>query len=231
MRDREGLTQKKFADRLSIDRSHLSHVERGEKRPSGLLLLAIQSVFGATEDWLVRGRGPMLRKPQPRFAEERAPYGARPVELKVVSRRELENLERWDVFAAIPLVRDEAAAGTPRAVSDEDIEGFCLVNQGWAKRPEDYICVRVKGDSMEPVLPGGSIVAVHLKSRDPARLIGKIVAARHGGGVTVKELRRSDDRQSWFLLPYNKEYAPLVVSPEEESPIIGKVAWWWARQE
>ena len=224
------LTQEEFASRLPISRAHLSNLERSDRHPSKLLLLAIQSAFGVTEDWLVRGRGPMSPKARPRFAEERAPYGARSVELKVVSRRELEDLERWDVFTAVPLVRDEAAAGTPRAVSDEDIEGFCLVYQGWAKRPEDYVCVRLKGDSMEPVLPDGSIVAVHLKSRSPRRLTGKLVAARHEGGVVVKELAQAGDH--WVLLSYNKEHGPIVLDPHgHEDPIIGKVAWWWARQE
>jgi SOS-response transcriptional repressor LexA len=88
----------------------------------------------------------------------------------------------------------------------------------------------------EVVIEGGkrlinSIVSVNLKSRAPGRLKGKIVVARHGGGVTIKELRRSETGEDWLLVPYNKEHSPLVIKPEEDNPIIGKVAWWWARQE
>ena len=188
--------------------------------------------------WIVSGEGPEFtadlverEKKRLRLAEEREVYGAPTPELKVVSRRELDELERWEAFVSIPLVRDEAAAGPPRAVADDDIEGFCLIYESWAKRPSDYVAVRVKGDSMEPVLPDGSIVAIHLKSRSPGRLKGKIVAARHEGGVTIKELRRSESGEDWLLVPYNKEHSPLVIKPEEDNPIIGKIAWWWARQE
>jgi SOS-response transcriptional repressor LexA/DNA-binding XRE family transcriptional regulator len=156
---------------------------------------------------------------------------SRPVpDLKVVSRRELGGLERWSPYVAVPLLAEEVAAGMPRVIEEETIEDFCLVYESWAKRPQDYICVRVKGDSMEPVLPDGSIVAVHLKSLSPKRLMGKLVVARHEGGVVVKELAQAGDH--WVLLSYNKEHGPIVLDPlGEESPIIGKVAWWWARQE
>lgn len=59
-----------------------------------------------------------------------------------------------------------------------------------------------------------SIVSVNLKSRAPGRLKGKIVAARHGGGVTVKGLRRSESGEDWLLVPYNKEHLALVEALE-----------------
>lgn len=43
--------------------------------------------------------------------------------------------------------------------------------------------------------------------------------------------RRSESGEDWLLVPYNKEHSPLVIKPEEDNPIVGKVAWWWARQE
>ena len=223
-------TQADFANKVGSNQGYVSRVERAEINPSIKYLVGVASykkipvdliLFG---DW--QGEARVLR-----FAEDRVPYGMSAPELKVVSRRELDDLERWEAFVSIPLVRDEAAAGPPRAVADDEIEGFCLVYESWAKRPEDYICVRVKGDSMEPILPDGSIVAINLKNRAPGRLKGKIVAARHGGGVTVKELRRSESGEDWLLVPYNKEHSPIVIKAEEDNPIIGKVAWWWAKQE
>lgn len=262
IRLKHGLTQKEFADRISIKQGYLSNVERGRRQPSGLVLAAIQSRFNVRKEWLEAGRGGKegldfnyvlgLIEHLPKEEKDKVEqmlyksiiYDAIPDEvrahllltskpvpdLKVVSRRELKEAARWEAFAPIPLVAGAAAAGDPRAISDHDIEDYCLIHQSWCKRPEDYVCVRLKGDSMEPVLPDGSIVAVHLKQRSPRRLVGKIIAARHEGGVAVKELARAGDH--WVLLSYNKEHGPIVLDPlGEESPIIGKVAWWWARQE
>ena len=261
LREGLGLTQEEFALRVYIARGYLSQIERGKNPSALVLLAiqnifgvskrwllagrgpkrdveGLERALGqAAEladeqpkafdqiilkskgfDAIVKTRGHLLGAPAPVPA------------LKVVSRRELKEAERWEAFVPIPLVAGAAAAGDPRAISDHDIEDYCLIHQSWCKRPEDYVCVRLKGDSMEPVLPDGSIVAVHLKSRSPQRLTGKLVAARHEGGVAVKELARAGDH--WVLLSYNKEHGPIVLDPlGEESPIIGKVAWWWARQE
>ncbi|MDV2502687.1 MAG: XRE family transcriptional regulator [bacterium] len=206
-----------FARKVGCSPGFLSEVERAKKRPAVELLDSIASAAGRPLAWILKG-------------EEPPPEAPAFPDLKVVSRRELDELERHEAFVPVPLVAGAAAAGDPRALTDHDIEGFCLIYESWCKRPEDYVCVRVAGDSMEPALPNGSIVAVHLKSQNPRTLNRKLVAARHEGGVTIKELQRSGEH--WCLVSYNKEYPPIVIEPnEEENPIIGKVAWWWARQE
>ena len=257
-----GLTQKEFAEKIFIKQGYLSSIERGKKRPSESILLAIQKVFNVSEEWLLTGKGPkrdldalgraleitsQLGKDEQeefeRIVLKSKLYDAipdeirahllltsRPVpDLKVISRHKLNELERWEAFVPVALVAGHAVAEDPRSISDHDIEGYCLIYKSWCKRPGDYVCLRLSGDSMEPALPEGSIVAVHLRSRSLRALNKKLVAARHEGGVAVKELQRSGD--NWFLISYNKEYPPLLIRPEEENTIIGKVAWWWARQE
>lgn len=53
-----GLTQEMFAIKIYIDQGYLSQIERGKKRPSALILLAIQNMFGVSREWLLAGKGP-----------------------------------------------------------------------------------------------------------------------------------------------------------------------------
>jgi len=89
-------------------------------------------------------------------------------------------------------------------------------------------CLRVRGDSMHPILPDGSICAVDLAQRDPQVLLKKIVAARVDDGVTIKWLQLAKD--VLVLRPENREHDTIVLHPgeDDENPIIGQVTWWWA---
>ena len=54
-----GLTQLKFADSLSIDRSHVSKIESGKAEPSNKLVELICKTFEVNKIWLLDGKGPM----------------------------------------------------------------------------------------------------------------------------------------------------------------------------
>jgi len=149
----------------------------------------------------------------------------------VGSKRELAQAEgaHWtEQYVAVPLLSDEAAAGNPRHVRDDQIGGYALVYSRWVRDVETTRCLRVKGDSMEPVLPDGSICAVDLAQRDPKALLKKIVAARVDDGVTIKWLQLA--KEVLVLRPENREHDTIVLHPgeDEDNPIVGQVTWWWA---
>lgn len=55
-----GLTQREFGERLGVNRSTIANLELGRSIPRIPLLRLMCEMFGASEDWLFRGEGPML---------------------------------------------------------------------------------------------------------------------------------------------------------------------------
>ena len=55
-----GLTQRQFGERLGVNRSTIANLELGRSIPRIPLLRLMCEMFGVSEDWLLRGEGPML---------------------------------------------------------------------------------------------------------------------------------------------------------------------------
>ncbi|MFQ5778809.1 MAG: S24 family peptidase [Terriglobia bacterium] len=243
MRRGLGLSQKQLARRLAVTKKTVAEWEQGRQPPSPerTLQLARLAPRGQLRRWLARhalerigadaglvrdafrsGRG--LRCSQ-------APLSI--TELCVVTPAEWSDrfraLEGLDHYVPIPLLKDAAAAGSAREVSDADIDGYALIHYRWCPNPGNYTCLRVRGDSMTPILHDDAIVAVDHSQSDPLALNHKIVAARHDGGVTIKWLEHHPDGEL-RLVPENKRYPTLTLPRTPENPIIGMVAWWWNRQ-
>ncbi|MFQ5778181.1 MAG: helix-turn-helix transcriptional regulator [Terriglobia bacterium] len=131
-------------------------------------------------------------------------------------------------YVALPLLKNEAAAGAPRFIDEREIEDYIIVPARYAKPGPDWItCIRVAGDSMEPVLRDGYIVAVDASVADERRLQHKMVVALVDEGATIKWLDRVG--KQWVLTPENKAYRQHALSSDDK--IIGRVAWWYGHQD
>lgn len=62
VRQKNGLTQKEFAQSLGIVQGFLSGIEHGKKKFSDTLLIALCHQYGISRDWLRSGRGQMEHK-------------------------------------------------------------------------------------------------------------------------------------------------------------------------
>jgi len=62
VRRAHGLTQQCLAQLLQLDQAAISHLETGRTFPTVPLLVQIANQFDVSVDWLVRGRGPILRQ-------------------------------------------------------------------------------------------------------------------------------------------------------------------------
>ncbi|HET7871129.1 MAG TPA: S24 family peptidase [Terriglobales bacterium] len=133
----------------------------------------------------------------------------------------------------IPLLKDAAAAGTPRQMQEEEIDEILPLPASLCPHPDQIVCFRIAGDSMSPILEEGYIVAVDTDQHDQARLNTQMVAARDPeGGVTVKWLRRVG--RDWMLVPQHtsKRHQPVILTRGNNSDegagwkIVGKVLWW-----
>lgn len=109
------------------------------------------------------------------------------------------------------------------------MDGYALIYFAWCPNPANFTCIRVRGDSMAPVLADGAIVAIDHSQRDPLALHQKMVAARADDGVTIKWLDRQPDG-SLLLVSENKSYPAIPLPPTRDNPVLGLVAWSWNRQ-
>jgi len=140
---------------------------------------------------------------------------------------------RRDRFVAVPLLADAIAGGRPREIRAEDVEDYAVIHADWCPHPEHTTCLRVRGDSMAPILADGSLVAVDHRRRDPFRLDGQMVAFRQGDGASVKWCKVVG-RDLVLGLPENKdtiaEDSLLLFRGEDITDcVIGSVVWWWGR--
>ena len=125
--------------------------------------------------------------------------------------------------AMIPFAPDvRLAAGTGAVVFEESPEVSIAVATealaSWA-RPDRLTCVQVAGDSMEPTIHDGDLVAVDAGRTDP--LDGQLFAARTDAGLVVKRLRQSGGR--WLLASDNPAHPPRPVADGDR--ILGQLAW------
>lgn len=57
-----GLTQKKFAERISISTSYINGIECSDKKINDRVIRLISMEFGVSENWLHTGEGKMYNK-------------------------------------------------------------------------------------------------------------------------------------------------------------------------
>jgi len=112
----------------------------------------------------------------------------------------------------IPIV-GRVAAGSP-VLAQEHIEDYCNMPASFFKPAADYF-LRVTGDSMIDIgICDEDLLAVH---RTTEVRNGDIVVARIDDEVTVKRLKRGEDKQFLQLLPENADYEPIVVDLQAQN--------------
>ncbi len=241
LRDSLALSQEQLARRLDVTKKTVAEWEQARQLPSPerSLQLARLAPPGDLRRWFIRQaldrigaddslvEDALLARRRGRQAPLPAP-GLRVIPSADWSDR-FRALEGLDSYVPIPFLRDAAAAGAPREISETDVEGYALIQYAWCPNPDDFTCVRVHGDSMSPVLHDGAVVAIDHSQCDPLALHQKMVAARLNDGVTIKWLDRRPDG-TLLLVPENKSHSPIPLPRTQSNPIIGLVSWWWNRQ-
>ena len=215
----------RFAKKIGESHSNVSRYERGRTLP-GHVLARVVSAYGVSARWLLAGKGRM-------FAPTRADR-IREVELTVpaanggqaaVGRIKPTDRELTE-FYVLPLLRDPTAAGPGRRITDDDVEGPAIIHRVWCPHPGRTDYVRVKGDSMEPVIPDGAIVTIDRSYTAAEALVGTVAAIYIAATeeVTIRRLQKDAVRPKRYIgVPDNmtRQNRPLIL--EEGDRIIGKV--------
>ncbi len=133
--------------------------------------------------------------------------------------------ESTEKFATIRYFKQiNASAGSGALNWEEEYEtiriGEELVDLLGGRNHLKYIdALEVKGDSMEPLLHDGDLVAVD-RSRREARE-GAIYVLRIGEELFIKRLERSDESGEWVCISLNSAY-PAIQAEPSELHIIGE---------
>lgn len=213
LRRERGLQNKQVAERAGISAAYLTEIKTGEKNPTLEILRSLAGALQVPLTTLVE--------------EEEAPQSTQYVQL--VGPGELANIdEEVHELAPIPrITSDKIAAGPPRIVYSEEVEGYVFVPRQMLKtRPELYICMTVAGRSMEPTIPNGARVGINRSEQHPPYLHRRVVAlSTEEGGATIKRL--------YWQEPYVLGIPDNLTADEEKfdmrdfNPVVGRVDWVW----
>lgn len=100
-------------------------------------------------------------------------------------------------------------------MAQENWEGMIEVDQDIIKDGSDYFALKIKGDSMSPVLIENDIVIV--KKQEDFENGDLVVSLINGDEATIKKGRKSDN--SILLQPLNTAYEPLIFTYDEMKTI------------
>ena len=128
-------------------------------------------------------------------------------------------------------------AGTPDEAGDKVVdleqvqaESILAAPIAWCPNPKSTICLRVKGNSMSPLILDGYVIAVDTHDVHHDKLVGQIVVAWNiEKGLIVSRLIRFDHTD--VLVSDRREYESISLAPESQWRIIGKVLWWIGQAE
>ncbi|MBX3710044.1 MAG: translesion error-prone DNA polymerase V autoproteolytic subunit [Gammaproteobacteria bacterium] len=118
----------------------------------------------------------------------------------------------------LPLFSSKVAAGHPSSV-DDHIETYVNLQDHLIKNISMTFLVRVSGQSMIDAGIFENDLLVVDRSIVPSH--GKIVIAAIDSQFTVKRLHQQNNQL--FLMPENKKFKPITITPENEMIIFGVV--------
>lgn len=227
LRQELGLKQIELAKDLNINPSAISQMENGRIKPSLEILLEFWQAYKVDLHWLLTGEGSMFtngRQEQSQRTHKSWETLQKMLNnsLEEIAQAKMEMMD--STVMDIPVV-GEIAAGPPEE-SNLPTADTISIRKGHIKgNPGNFISLRVNGHSMEPSLHHDDIVIIYQCS-DWEKLSGKICAVRIDGAITLKMMSLDTNTRTVVLLPINKEYAPILVNPDDHKDLtlIGNLA-------
>jgi len=229
------LSQSEFAKRLGASTMAVSRWERGIQKVPANIYIRLGNLAGDPLCWYFWGCAGLrtvdvmrvLPAASQRLQEDRLP------KLRFVHAGGKKKSSNTADFVAVPLL--PVHAGAPREAGDKVVdleqvrpEATLAAPVEWCPNPKSTMCLRVKGNSMSPLILDGYIIAVDTLDVHRDRLVGHIVVAWNvERGLIVSRLIRFDHTDA--LVSDQREYESISLAPESQWRIIGKVLWWIGR--
>ena len=234
LRQELGLNQPELGLRVHYSAMAISRWERGEQEPTDRAYIELGNLAGKPKCWYFWGRAGLhsenVLRAMPAMRERQ--QGSRIANLEIVragSGARKTHVDKQNLVA-IPLLKVVAAThgetgGHPSNLLSGPVESLIAAPKDWCPNPGHTSCMRVRGNSMAPLIQDGYIVAVDSSQNDQIQLNGKVVIAWHKDrGLTVSRLRRFDHTE--VLEPENHGYEAITLGAKQRWTILAKVLWW-----
>ena len=194
--DARQMTQAELSSRSKISKSSISHYLKGDWEGKQDAVYSIAQVLNVSEAWLMGYDVPM-------DAEHATP--SQPAQ-KATIPPGFEPMPEMDM---VPLV-GRIACGTP-ITAEQNVERIVCVPSKW----RSTFTLTCKGDSMEPRIHDGDLVAIR---KQPEVEIGEIAAVRIGEEATLKHVYLHENFIE--LRPENPAFNSIILSREDMNDVV-----------
>ena len=235
LRKRLSLSQTSFGNEVHSSAMGVSRWERGAQEPPSHSYIELGNLAGDPDCWFFWGRAGLRSEDLMRVLP------------KLRNRILQPNLHNFQIvhagttsvkpdkaqLVAIPLLKLVAATNgeigdNMPILHEAPIESMIAAPKAWCPNPTSTYSLRVRGNSMNPLIYDNYILVVDSSQVDRANLDGKIVIAWNKDvGLTVSRFRRYDHTE--VLHPENREYGSITLDRKNNWKIIAKVLWWIGR--
>ncbi len=185
--DVRGMTQAELAKRSGISKSSISRYIKGDWEGKQSAVYELAKALGVTEAWLMGYDVPM---------ENDAPLAVPP------------GFDPLPEMESVSLV-GQIACGQP-ITAEENLEGYVSIPAEW----HATFTLMCKGDSMEPTIHDGDLVAIR---KDVEVENGEIAAVRIEDEATLKHVYLHSDYIE--LRPENPAYSSIIRRKEEMNDV------------
>jgi SOS-response transcriptional repressor LexA/DNA-binding XRE family transcriptional regulator len=235
MRRGLNLSQDAFGKPLGVSAMAVSRWERGTAEPSGDVYLKLGNIAGDPLCWYFWRRAGLTMTDVMRVLPDanRRLGRMRSGPMQLIHAGTATAAKRKSEFVAVPLLPVYAVTAGEEGDTNVDLdqtlpERLLAAVSDWCPNPTSTICMRVKGNSMSPLILDGYIIAVDTSQLQHDKLIGQIVVAQHSEkGLLVSRLIRFDHMDA--LVSDQREYDSVSVAGKSSWRIVGKVLWWTGR--
>lgn len=190
------MTQAELSSRSKISKSSISHYLKGDWEGKQDAVYSIAQVLNVSEAWLMGYDVPM-------DAEHATP--SQPAQ-KATIPPGFEPMPEMDM---VPLV-GRIACGTP-ITAEQNVERIVCVPSKW----RSTFTLTCKGDSMEPRIHDGDLVAIR---KQPEVENGEIAAVRIGEEATLKHVYLHESFIE--LRPENPAFNSIILSREDMNDVV-----------
>lgn len=198
LRREKGWSQQRLADELELSKSSVNMYERGEREPGFETMEAIADLFNVDMNYLY-GRTD-IKIADPIVLDHSAAPAPRPIP---------KGFEPMPKMKKIPLV-GSIACGTP-ITAEQNVERIVCVPSKW----RSTFTLTCKGDSMEPRIHDGDLVAIR---KQPEVENGEIAAVRIGEEATLKHVYLHENFIE--LRPENPAFNSIILSREDMNDVV-----------
>jgi DNA-binding XRE family transcriptional regulator len=232
LRDQLKLSQTAFGQCLNSSAMSISRWERGSQEPTAQSYIELGNLGGDPLCWFFWARAGLRNEDLMRVlpAWRDRVHATNVVRIQVARAGGGHKKAKGTQLVAIPVLKCVVSSNGEKETSNSilqgaPIESMIAAPNHWCPNPSTTFCLRVRGDSMGPLIRDGYILVVDSSQNDPAKLDGEcVIAWQRNKGMVVSRLKRYGPTE--VLQPENEDYKSIVLNSAERWKIMAKVLWW-----